>query len=93
MALFRAETEEDLKKIDALEVPVMKKAIRAYHRVTATDRFKEIERLRSLARHNEASALEQREREVNAKWHSVVEEKEAEIAKLQALLKEKGVEP
>ena len=78
----------------------MKKAIRAYHRVTATDRFKEIERLRSLARHNEASALKKKEREVDAKWQGIVEEKEAENAelatenaKLRALLKEKGVEP
>jgi len=100
MALFKAKTEEDLEKIEALEVPVMKKAIRAYHRVTATDRFKEIERLRSLARHNEASALKKKEREVDAKWQGIVEEKEAENAelatenaKLRALLKEKGVEP
>ncbi len=32
-------------------------AIEAYRHVAATDEFKEIERLRSRARHNEASAL------------------------------------
>ena len=57
LSLFKAETEEDLAKIEALEVSVMQEAIGAYRHVAATDEFKEIERLRSLARHNEASAL------------------------------------
>ena len=35
----------------------MKQAIAAYHEATASDEFKELERLRALARHNEASAL------------------------------------
>ena len=35
----------------------MQEAIGAYRHVAATDEFREIERLRSLARHNEASAL------------------------------------
>ncbi len=35
----------------------MQEAIGAYRQVAATDEFREIERLRSLARHNEASAL------------------------------------
>jgi predicted transposase/invertase (TIGR01784 family) len=57
LTLFKAETEEDLAKIEAMEVSVMTEAIGAYRHVTATDEFKEIERLRSRARHNEASAL------------------------------------
>ncbi len=57
LALFNAETEEDLAKIEAMEVSTMQEAIGAYRHVAATDEFKEIERLRSLARHNEASAL------------------------------------
>jgi len=32
LSLFKAETEEELKKIETLEVPVMKEAINAYHR-------------------------------------------------------------
>jgi len=35
----------------------MEKAIGAYRHVTATDEFKEIERMFSRARHNEAAAL------------------------------------
>jgi predicted transposase/invertase (TIGR01784 family) len=57
LALFKAETEEELAKIEALEVPIMTEAIGAYRHVAATDEFREIERLRSRARHNEASAL------------------------------------
>jgi hypothetical protein len=56
----------------------------------ATDRFKEIERLRSKARHNEVSALghasrlaEAKERE---KWLGVVADKDAEIAGKDAAL-------
>ncbi len=51
LALFNAETEEDLAKIEALEVSVMQEAIGAYRHVAATDEFREIERLRSRARH------------------------------------------
>ncbi len=57
LTLFNAETEEDLAKIEALEVAVMQEAIGAYRKVASTGELREIERLRSLARHNEASAL------------------------------------
>jgi len=57
LSLFNANTEEDLRRIEALEVPDMSQAISAYRHVSATDEFKEIERLRSRARHNEAAAL------------------------------------
>ncbi len=57
LALFKAETEEDIAKIEAMGVSIMQEAIEAYRHVAATDEFKEIERLRSRARHNEASAL------------------------------------
>ena len=35
--------------------PDMEQAIEAYRHVSATDEFKEIERMRSRARHNEAA--------------------------------------
>jgi predicted transposase/invertase (TIGR01784 family) len=100
LALFKANTEEELRQIEELEVPIMQEAIGAYHSVTATNEFKEIERLRELARHNEASALGNARRKAEArglakgiakgeaqeraKWQSVVAEKDALIAKLQA---------
>ncbi|GHV46965.1 hypothetical protein FACS1894204_09660 [Synergistales bacterium] len=61
-------------------MPIMEEAIGAYRGITATDEFKEIERLRTLARHNEASALGHARREERAKWQAVVADKEAEIA-------------
>ncbi len=63
LALFKAETEEDLAKIEAMEVTVMNETIEAYWQGTATDEFREIERQRSRARHNEASALGHARRE------------------------------
>jgi predicted transposase/invertase (TIGR01784 family) len=35
----------------------MEQAIRAYHQITADPEFREMERLREMARHNEATAL------------------------------------
>jgi len=60
----------------------MSQAINAYRSITATDEFKEMERLRSRARNNEASALghARREgfREADEKWQGVVAEVVAE---------------
>jgi predicted transposase/invertase (TIGR01784 family) len=84
LALFRAETEEELKKIESMEVPVMKQAINAYHQITVTPEFREAERLRSIARHNEASALsrarDEERKQVDAKWQNVVAKKDTVIA-------------
>ena len=57
LALFRAETEEELEQIKALEVPEMEQAISAYYKITASPEFREVERLREKARHDEAQAL------------------------------------
>ncbi len=57
LALFNANTEDDLKKIRAMDVPEMNQAIDAYYKVTASKEFQEIERMRERARHDEASAL------------------------------------
>ena len=63
LALFKAKTEEDLKKIEEMEVEEMQEAISAYKTVTVTSEFKEATRLRELARLNEASALAHAKRE------------------------------
>ena len=84
LSLFKAETEEDLKEIETLEVPIMEQAINAYRSITAADEFKEIERLRSLARHNEASALGHARREERAKWQAVIAQKDAVVAQKNA---------
>ena len=57
LSLFKAETEEELEKIKEMEVPVMSQAISAYYTITASSEFREKERLRAKARHDEAQAL------------------------------------
>ena len=57
LKLFRADTEEELTKIEEIGVPIMKEAIVAYRYVAASQEFREIERIRSKARHDEAQAL------------------------------------
>ena len=76
LMLFKAKTEEELKQIEKLEVPVMAEAINAYRLVSATDEFKELERLRSRARHNEAAALRHAAEVEREKWQVVVAEKD-----------------
>ncbi|MCL2232255.1 MAG: Rpn family recombination-promoting nuclease/putative transposase [Treponema sp.] len=100
LALFKASTEEELEQIKALEEPTMEQAISAYQRISASPEFRELERLRSLSRHDEASALgeaeergekrgeergEKRERE---KWQGVVADQAAEIEKLRLQMAE-----
>ncbi len=92
LALFNANTEEDLAKLEALEVSVMNEAIGAYRHVSATDEFKEIERIRSRTRHNEASALHHAEqigeKRADEKWQGVVANKDAALAEKDALIAE-----
>ena len=57
LSLFKAETEEELEKIKEMEVPVMSQAINAYYTITTSSEFREKERLRTKARHDEAQAL------------------------------------
>ena len=99
LSLFKAETEEELKQIEALEVPEMSQAIEAYRSVTADEKFKELERLRSRARHNEASALGNARREgieigsiaEREKWQVVVADKDATLAAKDAILADKDM--
>jgi hypothetical protein len=93
LTLFKAETEEDLKQIEALGVPIMEQAINAYRHITATDAFREMERLRSRARHNEAAALRHARTEgaetERIKWQGVLAERDAALTKKDAALTEK----
>jgi predicted transposase/invertase (TIGR01784 family) len=100
LSLFKAETEEDLEKIEGSEVSVMQQAIKAYRSITATSEFQEKERLYAKARHDEAQALyhaemvgekrgeERGEERERAKWQSMVADKDAEITRLRAMLEE-----
>ena len=74
----------------------MEQAISAYEKITVTPEFQEMERLRSRARHNEASALynaEQRGKAIaDAKWQGVVAGKDAKLADKDAKLADKDAE-
>ena len=100
LALFKAKTEEDLKKIEGMGVTVMNEAIVAYRHVSASPEFLEMERMRSKALHDEAQAIknatlsgERRgERRSEKKWKSVVADKDAAILEKNAALAEKDAE-
>lgn len=62
LSLFRSETDEDVLKIQKMGGPVMEQMVEAYRRVSVSDEFREVERLRERARHNEAAALFNAER-------------------------------
>jgi len=86
LKLFKAETEEELAKIEALEVPIMSEALQAYRHVAASPEFLELERMRSKARHDEAQALKNAERRRDEHWQDIVADKDARIAELEEKL-------
>ena len=68
----------------------MEQAIGAYRSITATPEFREMERLRSKARHDEAQALHKARlegaRESDEKWQRAIAEKDSENARLREQL-------
>jgi hypothetical protein len=97
LKLFRAETEEDLREIDALEVSDMSEVLQAYRHVATSGEFKERERLWAKARHDEAQALSNARQQEREHWQGVMAtmvaskdtalaEKDELIAQLQAQL-------
>jgi benzoyl-CoA reductase/2-hydroxyglutaryl-CoA dehydratase subunit BcrC/BadD/HgdB len=85
----RTRTEEELKQIEALGVPVMSQAIEAYRNITVTEEFRTLERMRADARRNEAAALYNARRGESEKWRKVVEKKDAALAGKDAALARK----
>jgi flagellar biosynthesis/type III secretory pathway protein FliH len=79
----------------------MDQAINAYQKIAVSPELREIERARSYARHNEASALYHARQEgekqgvakgmeqEREKWQDVVADKDAEITRLRAELDRK----
>jgi predicted transposase/invertase (TIGR01784 family) len=98
LSLFRVTTEEELKRLEKLGVPIVTKAIEAYREITVSPEFRELERMRADARHNEASALANAERmgerrgeiRSDAKWQGIVADKDEEIARLRAQLEKQN---
>jgi hypothetical protein len=73
-------------------VPIMSEAIVAYHHIAASPEFREAERVRSKARHDEAQAMYNVRRKEAAKWQSIVEDKDTELANNRAELANKDTE-
>jgi len=80
LALFNAETEEELEKLISSGGEIMSQAVAAYRGITATEEFKYLEILRARAGHDEAQALKNAERKRDIHWKSVVAEKDAILA-------------
>jgi predicted transposase/invertase (TIGR01784 family) len=80
LALFKANTEEELIQIENMEANVIKEAIETYKTITANSEFKELERLLELAKHNEASALRYAREEERKKWQKIISDKDNEVA-------------
>jgi len=68
----------------------MNAAVQAYRHVAASPEFREIARLRSKARHDEAQALNNARREERAKLQGVIDKKDAALAEQNAALAEQA---
>jgi len=77
------------EKIFLTEVPIMSAAVKAYRHVAASPEFREMARLRSKARHDEAQALNNARREERVKLQGVIDEQAAIIVELQAQINNK----
>jgi predicted transposase/invertase (TIGR01784 family) len=89
LALFKAKTEEDLKKIQGKGSLIMNEAIDAYHSVVSSSEFREMERLREKARHDEAQAIAVAVSKAVSKIEAKLADNEAKLADNEAKLAEK----
>jgi predicted transposase/invertase (TIGR01784 family) len=92
LSLFRAKTEEELKQLEALEVPIVTQAIGAYREVMGSREFRELERLRADALHNEASALLHAATVERKKWQVLVTDLQNAAADKDTLLADKDTQ-
>ena len=92
LALFNAETEEELEELSKNGGDVMSEAIQAYHGITAKDEFKNLESLRAKIRRDEAQALGNAARKATAvadkRWLEVVAQKDTALAEQAKLIAE-----
>jgi hypothetical protein len=93
LSLFKAKTEDEVRRLEEMDVPILQQTVQAYRQVSASSEFRELERLRSLARHNEASALANARRlereQMQVEMDAALADKDAEIADKDAALADK----
>ena len=86
LALFKADTEEELQMIDGYGVDEINEVVTAYRKLSQSPEFNLMETQRIMAEADEAQAMnnaerrgEERERE---RWQGIVSDKDAEIEEL-----------
>ena len=88
LALFKADTVEEMKRIKETGVPEMSEAVNAYNNVTTSAEFEEIERMLIKASHDEAQALRHARLQESKKWQKKIAKKDAAIADKDAEIEE-----
>ena len=88
LALFDANTEEDLEKLLKLEVDFVNEAVEEYRNITADEKFREIQRKREMQINDEANALSYARKLEREKWLVIVAEKDEALLKKEAEKKE-----
>jgi len=92
LALFNANTEEELEKLISTGGEVMSQAVEAYRGITATEEFQSLEWMRRKMGHDEAQAIRNAERRGeqrrDAHWQDVVAARDAEVERLRLQLSE-----
>ena len=63
LALFNAETLEEMADLEKLEVSFMTQAVETYREVASDPEYRYLEKLRATARHDEAQALSNNEKQ------------------------------
>jgi len=66
----------------------MDEAIDAYHHITTTPEFRQLERMREDAYYNEAAALHHAREQEREKWQTVIADKDAENEQLRLRIAE-----
>ena len=84
LALFNAETAEELDNLVKIGGAVMSQAVDGYRVTTSTGQYKYLEEMRAKTRHDEAQALRNAERKRDQHWQAVVAEQKALIADREA---------
>ena len=92
LALFKADTVEEMKRIEETGVPEMSEAVNAYNNVTTSAEFQEIERMQVKASHDEAQALHHARLQEGEKWQKKIAKKDAVIADKDAAIVAKDAE-
>ena len=82
LALFNASTQAELDKLATYRGKMMQEVIEAYTRITETEKFQELYWSHRMAKHDEAQAIADAKREVEAKWAEELAEKDRKIVEL-----------